>query len=183
MKKGFNILLIACAVLMVVSCDKTKSYTDMLKAEKKAINRLIDEENFDILDEYPANGVFGPKQFVKLDNGVYLNVIDSGNGNRAVLGKTTVLCRFSGVSIMEDSLSFNNFRTGTWPVEFKFGLYTAIDSNPYNEFLSEGLATGLSYVGDSSYVQLIVPFKVSSDYYRNLGYPLYFSKVRYIFEK
>ena len=29
MKKGFCILMILCAALMVVSCDKTKSYTEL----------------------------------------------------------------------------------------------------------------------------------------------------------
>ena len=41
MKRGFYILLIMCTAIMVVSCDKTKSYTDMLKAQEKAIDRLI----------------------------------------------------------------------------------------------------------------------------------------------
>ena len=41
MKKGFNILLILCVALVAISCSKTKSYTDMLKDEKKAIERLI----------------------------------------------------------------------------------------------------------------------------------------------
>ena len=40
MKRGFYILLIMCTAIMVVSCDKTKSYTDMLKAQEKAIDRL-----------------------------------------------------------------------------------------------------------------------------------------------
>ena len=51
MKKGFNILLILCAALVAISCSKTKSYTDMLKDEKKAINRLIDENDFEILKD------------------------------------------------------------------------------------------------------------------------------------
>ena len=34
MKRGFYILLIMCTAIMVVSCDKTKSYTDMLKAQE-----------------------------------------------------------------------------------------------------------------------------------------------------
>lgn len=49
MKKGFYILMILCAALMVVSCDKTKSYTERLKDERKAIDRLIDHEGFKIL--------------------------------------------------------------------------------------------------------------------------------------
>ena len=44
MKKGFNILLILCTALVAISCSKTKSYTDMLKDEKKAIERFIDDK-------------------------------------------------------------------------------------------------------------------------------------------
>ena len=40
MKRGIYILLIMCTAIMVVSCDKTKSYTEMLKAQEKAIDRL-----------------------------------------------------------------------------------------------------------------------------------------------
>ena len=34
MKRGFYILMIMCTVLMTVSCNKTKSYTEYLKAER-----------------------------------------------------------------------------------------------------------------------------------------------------
>ena len=51
MKKGFNILLILCAALVAISCSKTKSYTDMLKDEKKAIERFIDDKGLEILDD------------------------------------------------------------------------------------------------------------------------------------
>lgn len=90
MKRGFYILMIMCVALLVASCDKTKSYTERLKDERKAIDRLIDHEGFKILKNYPSDGVFKENEFVKLDNDVYLNVIDSGNGERAVLGKTKV---------------------------------------------------------------------------------------------
>ena len=75
MKKGFNILLILCAALVAISCSKTKSYTDMLKDEKKAINRLIDENDFEILKDFPEDSVFKENQFVELENGTYLNII------------------------------------------------------------------------------------------------------------
>ena len=52
MKKGFNILLILCTALVAISCSKTKSYTDMLKDEKKAIERFIDDKGLEILDDF-----------------------------------------------------------------------------------------------------------------------------------
>ena len=85
MKKGFNILLILCAALVAISCSKTKSYTDMLKDEKKAINRLIDENDFEILKDFPEDSVFKENQFVELENGTYLNIIEKGTSQRACL--------------------------------------------------------------------------------------------------
>ena len=52
MKRGFYILLIMCTAIMVVSCDKTKSYTDMLKAQEKAIDRLRADSGLVFLEEF-----------------------------------------------------------------------------------------------------------------------------------
>ena len=82
MKRGFYILLIMCAAIMVVSCDKTKSYTDMLKAQRKAIERLQVDSGLVFLDDFPADSIFKENEFVELDNGVYLNIVNKGNSER-----------------------------------------------------------------------------------------------------
>jgi hypothetical protein len=183
MKKSFNIVVILCAVLFVLSCNNNQSYTAMLEAEKKAIDRLIDEQGFEILKNYPENGVFGEKQFVLLSSGLYLNVVDSGNGNRAEYG-TSILLRASGRTLL-DTATFNGFDPMStiiaWPLEFKYGRYNSNDVASY--FFSEGLMSVLEYVGDSSVVKLIVPFKIGSSDQQTNGYPIYYDKVRYIFEK
>ena len=68
MKKGFNILLILCAALVAISCSKTKSYTDMLKDEKKAIERFIDDKGLEILDDFPADSVFKDRKSTRLNS-------------------------------------------------------------------------------------------------------------------
>ena len=65
MKRGFYILLIMCAAIMVVSCDKTKSYTDMLKAQRKAIERLQVDSGLVFLDDFPADSIFKENEFVE----------------------------------------------------------------------------------------------------------------------
>ena len=194
MKKGFCILMILCAALMVVSCDKTKSYTEHLKDERKAIDRLIDREGFKILKHYPSDGVFKENEFVKLDNDVYLNVIDSGNGNRATLGTTRVLCRFIANNIMDtdtaqmlvDNLSSRYNNIYGFPTEFIFGynVYSG-DNRSYDPdlFVGEGLATALYHVGEGATVKMIVPFKRMGSYFQSNYRPVYFSKVKYTFEK
>ena len=190
MKKGFYILMILCAALMVVSCDKTKSYTERLKDERKAIDRLIDHEGF---KNYPSDGVFKENEFVKLDNDVYLNVIDSGNGNRAVLGTTKVFCRFEAKGILDSDTAYNMVNNLTYgpgyygfPTEFVFGynVYSG-ESRSYDPdlFVGEGLATALYHVGEGATVKMIVPFKRMGSYFQSSYVPVYFSKVRYTFEK
>ncbi|MDR1919292.1 MAG: DUF4827 domain-containing protein [Tannerellaceae bacterium] len=190
MKRGFNIGLVLCAVLIVLSCNNNKDYTDMLNAQKKAINRLIDENGFEILKSYPANGVFKDNEFVILDNGVYLNVVDSGNGQRAVAGSTWVFCRFNAKWIVEwqgmDTATVNNFQNGTNPLLYKYGMSSpaSTSDNFSTTFFSVLLFSGLGYVGDSSVVKLIIPFHLegNNQTFSSSGIPLYFSKVQYRFD-
>ena len=193
MKKGFYFLMIMSAILMVASCGKTASYTDMLKAEEKAIQKLRVDSGLVFLDEWPKDSVFKENEFVKLENGVYLNIIDRGNSNRAVLGKTEIQTRFVARLFMEDSdLGMGVFdllgphSAGTHPIEFRYGYYTeGLYNYVYNVFISPGLASGLPFVGDTSFVKLIVPFKQMGTLgdFQTYGTPVYFEKVRYIFKK
>ncbi|MEG1543274.1 MAG: DUF4827 domain-containing protein [Tannerellaceae bacterium] len=193
MKIGFKILMILCAALTVVSCDKTKSYTDMLKAEEKAIDRLIASENIEVLKDYPRDSVFKDNQYILLENGVYMNVIDSGNGKRATLYKTQVMTRFTANYFAEsDSVVFSNYgpnSNGTNPVEFKYGLYQATTDGNYTSQLqmimesmvSEGLECPLQYVGDRAKVRLIVPFKKGSIDDQKGGRPVFYKIIEYKF--
>ncbi|MDH6534893.1 DUF4827 family protein [Parabacteroides sp. 52] len=193
MKRAFYVLMMVCAGLIVVSCSsKTKSYTDMLNAEKKAISRLFAAEGFEEIKKYPADGVFGENQFVKLDNGVYLNVVDSGNGTRAELGKTRVYSRFSVRYFMSDTFTISNIGEnsgGTGPLVFQYGIGVEPQPSPSSfqselerYFFSEGFQSALEYVGDQAIVKLIVPFKVGSQDLMSAGEPLFYEKVQYKFE-
>ena len=184
MNKILGSSLMMTAVLLITSCDKTQSYADMLKAEEKAIERLMDEEDIVVLKEYPADGVFKENEFYQMDNDVYINVIDSGNGNRIGTKRQNVNSRFV----------VRFFKSDT-PVTFSYQKYTedyyiwGYDQNDTNvdavmsSFICEGLASGLQHVGDSAVVKLIVPFKVGPSSFQSSGEPLYFPKVRYTFEQ
>lgn len=183
------------AVLLITSCDKTQSYADMLKAEEKAIERLMDEENIVVLKEYPADGVFKENEFYQMDNDVYINVIDSGNGNRIGTKRQNVNSRFVVRFFKSDTLELDGFASSRLPVTFSYQKYTedyyiwGYDQNDTNvdavmsSFICEGLASGLQHVGDSAVVKLIVPFKVGPSSFQSSGEPLYFPKVRYTFEQ
>ena len=94
---------------------------------------------------------------------------------------------------MSDTLEFNNLNediyggpaafTATFSDYYSTVVKVASGNASPTYWISEGLASGLEYVGDSSYVKLIVPFKVSSSDFMSQGEPLYYTKVRYIFQK
>ena len=167
MKKGFNILLILCAALVAISCSKTKSYTDMLK---------------------DADSVFKENQFVLLDNGVYLNIIDKGSDQRAVQYKTKMLYRCKMSYFMDSTIvaieNYGPHSNGTSPIAFTYGDYSK--NSPYDPsyyYVSEGMQEPLKYVGDRAKVKMIVPFKRGAYNDQSNGQPVYYEILEYIFEE
>ena len=186
MKKSFYVMTLISIALMYFftpSCNKTPTYGEMKDAEKKIIRKILDEKQITVLTEYPANGVFAENEFVLLKSGIYLHVVDSGNGNRAVYdgyNSTDVLARMSGSyyytknkdttinnkdkKIKRDTVvHFNTFYNSNPPFEFKYGFANSVASDheyiadAYYYFFSMGLESILEFVGDSAEVKLIVP--------------------------
>ena len=187
MKKGFNILLILCAALVAISCSKTKSYTDMLKDEKKAIERFIDDKGLEILDDFPADSVFKENQFVLLDNGVYLNIIDKGSDQREVYfflhPDRQEMSYFMDSTIVAIE-NYGPHSNGTSPIAFTYGDYSK--NSPYDPsyyYVSEGMQEPLKYVGDRAKVKMIVPFKRGAYNDQSNGQPVYYEILEYIFEE
>ena len=201
MKKAFYFLILTGCVLNLlfsVSCNDVPTYEELKAAENKVIRKIISEKKIKVLSEFPENGVFGENEFVQLSTGIYLNIVDSGNGNRPVLGTTDLLVRVSGDYYTDDTtlIGFNTFSNTAYPFEFRYGnAYNVMQEYSYSElyyfYFSMGLESVLSYVGDSSVVKLIVPgySEVSgapggSAYQSSNSYkyiPIYYDRVRYIF--
>jgi len=205
MKMRIGILFWVITSVFFVSCSNNRTYADMKKDQKKAIDKLISEKGLIITDTYPKNRPFNDKEFVKLDNGVYLHVIDSGNGNRAISGETTILMRCSVERMFNnDTAKYNLFDNYYQPIEFIYGQATLV-INAYQDlyygpsyntplecyYLSPGVESILQYVGENAEVKLIVPFdgNLGSNVYTgstyqissNYGAPLYYERVRFQF--
>jgi hypothetical protein len=192
MKKGFYFLLAMFAGYIVMSCSDTQSYSDMLKAEKKAISRLITDSSFVILKHFPDDTICDAKEFVKIDDGIYLSVLSRGDlDNKPVYGSSIIQCRFDSYLLTGDTLMpyydlIGPNSNNTHPVEFRYGDYTQgiYDYDP-NVMISPGLAAGLPYVGNNGIVRIIVPFKQMGTIgtFQSSGIPVYFAKVRYVIKK
>lgn len=186
MKRGFYILmLIIGAAVLASSCGKSaRTYAEKLKDERKMIRKLMDSLDFVVIDRYPSDGVFKDNEFVQLSSGLYINVVDSGNGNRAVAGYTKIHSRFEFdyMHVLSNTIqTFNGFDNSYPPLTFVYG-----GLETYGAFLSlygSGLTEPLAYVGDSAIVKLIVPFKIGGSEQEQGSDPVYYKKLRYIFDK
>jgi hypothetical protein len=203
MKINVKILMLVSYVicmLITASCgEDMKSYEELKRDEKKVISRMLSEKNIEVLKDFPANGVFGGNQFVELKSGIYLNVIDSGNGNRAVYNSTTVLVRASGSFYYNNSVdSFNTFLNSEYPMEFKYGLAInvrqehSLSLDNYYYLFGAALEEVLSYVGENAEVKMIVPgySEINSSYQAGSPFqtsntneyvPIYYDKIKYTF--
>ena len=195
MKKGFYFVLILCAACLMGSCSKTRSYTDMLKDEEKAIDRLIDSLGIEVLKDFPDDSIFAENQFVKMDNGVYMNIIDRGEG-RATLYSTRIMYRcnvyyFLNYFQLCINSNYGPNSNGTVPypangaqtVPFIYGEGTTNNqADPKYIYVSEGIQTPLQYVGHRGRVKLIVPFDKGNYYDQGEGYPVYYEVLEYLFE-
>ncbi len=191
MKKNIFMLLMLFAAVLFASCDKTQSYSKLKKKQQKELDKFISQRGIEVLHKYPSNGVFGEKQFYLTDKGVYINVVDSGNGNRPKIGKTIILMRCSGEDFfkVDTPKKFNFFANGVQPFEFKYGdvistmeRYKPDRQSPYYFFISPGIESALNHVGENSTVKLIVPFEEGSLYQYTAGAPLYYDKVTFKFD-
>jgi len=179
-------LFIGFIAVVFPACNKSVSYAERVETEKKRIKNFLAEQNIEVLSNYPSNGVFKSNQFYLDPSGVYINVVDSGNGKRATaLGK--VYYRFSEAMELPtaEADTVNLVDITPQPLEFQYGIeqtYTSQNSNsPAYAFLCPGIVTPLKYVGENAVVRLLVPFKsgVGSIYQGGSFATIYYHRVKY----
>ncbi|MDR3339055.1 MAG: DUF4827 domain-containing protein [Candidatus Symbiothrix sp.] len=182
-KNSFLIYMsaIVCFSYLFVSCNDQKSRQELLREEKKAIERFIAANGLVILETYPKNGVFNEKEYFKTNEGVYIHVVDSGNGVRA-LPRQTITVRYDHswdvkYAVQNDSLNGYYEPIMLYPEEFKYGL-----SQTYQGLYSivcTGWVYPLLYVGEHAIVDIIIPSSEGSYsdgqnvrpiFYKNLQY-------------
>ncbi len=149
------------AIGAFTSCNKSRTYAQQLDDEKKAIERFINQENINILKEYPKDSVFSENEFYfDTKSGIYYNVIDPGNERRIKVGEEFYI-RFKGLKYIasKDTNTYSNIQA-LQPEVLVYG-----NSSSYS---SVGWVAPLKNVGDRAKVKLIVPFNMglAADQYK-----------------
>lgn len=83
MKKILLALFSVCALMFVFqSCSKTRTYADRLADEKKAIDRYMKKNKFELIsrEEFFKNDTTtAENQYVELQTGLYMHVVNRGD--------------------------------------------------------------------------------------------------------
>ena len=115
MKKYSYIIALLMAVVVLASCEKYETYSDMKKAEQEAIEAFISEQGIQVIDQttFEAQGCttnLASNQFVKFTrNGVYMQIVREGCGSVLEEDKTVnVLCRFMEKNIKTGDIVVRN---------------------------------------------------------------------------
>ena len=182
MKNKFFLLLISI-LFIGISCDNGETMQEKLEKERKAIRSFIDQNDFEILDTYPQNGVFKKNQFFRTNDGLYINVVDSGNGRRVMPNKDQVQVRFD--YLVDIRTNVKNKESGILhpdynilPREFIYGNTSSYNEDTYN-LACNGWAVPLSYVGENAIVSLIIPSSMAGYYDSQNFNPLFYKNLHY----
>ena len=178
--KILGILLITAVSGVFFSCGNNgKNLQELLKEERKAIDRYIVMNDLVILKNYPKDGVFGEKEYFKTDEGLFFQVVDSGNGKRVKL-LDDVCIRYDYYQSVKDvakgdtvKYTFSSYE----PYSFVYGI-----SQTYTSFYSpvcEAWVIPLMYVGEDAILNLIIPSSIGCYSDRDNVIPVFYRKLRY----
>jgi hypothetical protein len=191
MKKTRYIIFFLLGLMIVsASCNKRKTYAELLKDENKAIDKFITQNKLVILENFPANSVFKSNEFYRDPaTGVYYNIIELGdttNTNMAKIG-VVIYVRFSGLRYFrseKDSTEYSNNDPirSPFPETFIYRGPVTVSNRSLYSGTTPGWAVPLTRIGHAGKVKLIVPFNMGSASDQQSYSTTYYDKVEYRFE-
>lgn len=182
--------LMSVLLLSITGCQKKRiSYTDMIKRENKEIKAFMDKEGFTVLSHMPER-VLAANEFVKIEEGVYLNIIE--RGDMITEDEVTLITRFS-VNSIGDRQKFSFSSTGpesgsTYPLPFKYlknsdmplaDPNASVNESANNIYLCAAMSDALKYVGFGSKIRMIVSFRKGPGFTSENGIALFFDDMTF----
>ena len=178
--KILGIISIAIIFCMFFSCNDGKSLQELLQEERKAIDRFIAINDLVILKDYPKDGVFKENEYFRTNDGLFFQVVDSGNGKRVKL-LDEVSVRFDYIQYVKDFAKGDE--TLIYPLNpydpytFVYGIEQTYYS--YYSVVCQAWIIPLSYVGEEAVLNLIIPSSIGSMYDRDNILPIFYKNLRY----
>lgn len=151
----------AIAVVSMQSCEKTRSYSELLNDENMAVNRFLADQW--VIATIPADSVFevGPEApYYQLDEdgNIYMQVLDAGSGEK-VEEEDQVYFRFTRYNLSNYKGDLNAlYKEGNQedltqsPTSFRYGNYTLPSSSQWGS----GIQLPLAFLPLNSHVNLVI---------------------------
>ncbi|MDR1371584.1 MAG: DUF4827 domain-containing protein [Dysgonamonadaceae bacterium] len=180
MKKILCFIFGIIAILFIsAGCNSEKSMQELIREEKKAIERYIANNRLNILTSYPSDSVFGEKDFFKTNEGVYFRVTEKGTGEMATIYKTEVTLRVDSVHYFAHSDTSIYSMGSINPFEFIYGLTASYIANKDGMSFCPAWAIPLKYVGVHAKVDMIVPSEYGTATNNSSFTPVFYKGVEY----
>jgi len=195
MKKGAlgRVILIVIASCITFSCNQSKSLQELLQEERKAIDKFISMNDLVILKNYPKDGVFKENEYYRTDDGLFFQVVDSGNGIRAQL-LDDVSVRFDYFQFVKDAASGDTTKYG-FPFTstyYSTGVLISSNGQPYSFVygISQTYSSSyspacqswvipLTYVGEGAVLNMIIPSTLGAYNDYNNVTPVFYKNLKY----
>ncbi|MDR0428158.1 MAG: DUF4827 domain-containing protein [Dysgonamonadaceae bacterium] len=178
--------------IISLACERQKTTQEYLREERKAIERFLDRQGIRVRETYPAEHRFAENEYFKTNEGIYFQVVDSGNGD-----KIDPFVDVEDVQVRLDYLfnikSYVSGRQDTLvpvslPMSFLSGSLIIYGNrkttgSSYTNISGPGWAYPLKYVREGAVVNMILPssFGNQSDnanfvprFYKNLKYTKFY---------
>lgn len=151
----------AIAVVSMQSCEKTRSYSELLNDENMAVNRFLADQW--VIASIPADSVFevGPEApYYQLDEdgNIYMQVLDAGSGEK-VEEEDQVYFRFTRYNLSNYKGDLNAlYKEGNQEdltqsaTSFRYGNYTLPSSSQWGS----GIQLPLAFLPLNSHVNLVI---------------------------
>ena len=94
MKKIFIILFPVILITLFMSCNKTKSYSELQDEEIATINNYIQQNNIQIVTTKPAENAWGTNVYYKTTSGLYFHLVNVGDKTDSLTINSEVGYRF-----------------------------------------------------------------------------------------
>ena len=86
--KFFGMMLL---LMLLSACENSTNYSQLLKAEEELIQDWLGRNEIVLLDEFPADTIFGANEMYHFEDGIYFQLIEKGVGDTLRTGDKLVL--------------------------------------------------------------------------------------------
>lgn len=161
--KSILLLILPMAIAVLASCKDSKSYSELLDDEEKAVNAFL--ANHKVEKSIPADTVFqtgedAPYYQIDDDGNVYMQVLKAGDrkNNSAKEGET-IYFRFGRIDVNRWSKGYDDEPEGNFG-DLSLGStsfqYSAEEANYSYTSYGYGVVIPLAFVGIDSEINLLV---------------------------